>query len=177
MIYKKPSSAASHFKILFALPLAMLMLLVFSCEQQQDLELLENQQKSKKLDMVEMETGEDFFYIVEQTAVPRDGMQAFYRYLGEEMEYPALAKDEGVEGKVYLQLIIGKDGGVEDIKALRVNISGTEKSQADVPESIGESFEREAIAAVRAYGNWEPARQRGQNVKQRIVMPVAFKLN
>lgn len=105
---------------------------------------------------------DEVFEIVEESAEPDGGMQAFYKYVGKNMEYPNQAKRMGVEGKVFVQFIIDKDGKITDVKAVR---------------GIGAGCDEEAVRVLQNAPKWKPGKQRGRAVRQRMVIPISFKLN
>jgi protein TonB len=104
---------------------------------------------------------DEIFTVVEETATPKGGMSAFYKMVGDKMKYPAQARRMGVEGKVFVQFVIGKDGAISDVKVLK---------------GIGAGCDEEAIRVVQSSPSWNPGKQRGKAVKQRYTLPIIFKL-
>ncbi len=104
---------------------------------------------------------DEIFTIVEDPASPKGGMPAFYKYIGDKMKYPAQARRMGIEGKVFVEFVIGKDGSISDVKAVK---------------GIGAGCDEEAVRVVQAAPSWSPGKQRGKSVKQRMVLPITFKL-
>lgn len=109
----------------------------------------------------EEEVVEQVFDIVEETAAPPGGMAAFYKGVGDKMKYPSKARRMGVEGRVYVQFVVDKDGSITEVKAIR---------------GIGAGCDEEAVRVVSSMPKWSPGKQRGRPVKQRIVLPINFKL-
>ncbi len=109
---------------------------------------------------VEEET-EEIFTIVESTAEPKGGLAAFYKSIGEQIKYPAQARRMRVEGKVFVEFIVGKDGKIADVKAVK---------------GIGAGCDEEAIRIIENSPAWNPGKQRGKPVRQRMVLPIIFKL-
>jgi periplasmic protein TonB len=104
---------------------------------------------------------DEIFTVVEETATPKGGMAAFYKYMGDKIKYPAQARRMGVEGKVFVQFVIGKDGSISDVKVVK---------------GIGAGCDEEAVRVVQGSPAWNPGKQRGKAVKQRYTVPVFFKL-
>lgn len=104
---------------------------------------------------------DEIFTVVEETAAPKGGMPAFYKYIGEKMKYPAQARRMGVEGKVFVQFVIGKDGSITDVKVIK---------------GIGAGCDEEAARVMQGAPPWNPGKQRGKAVKQRYTLPIQFKL-
>lgn len=107
---------------------------------------------------VEEET-EEVFTIVEEAAMPVGGMTAFYKYLQENVRYPAVARRNGVEGKVMVQFVVGKDGTISEVKVLR---------------GIGAGCDEEAVRVMEKAPRWNAGRQRGKPVRQRCMLPIVF---
>lgn len=108
-----------------------------------------------------VEKDDETFAIVEQPAEPVGGYGAMYARLAEELVYPAQARKAGVEGKVYVQFIVDTDGSLTDITAVK---------------GIGAGCDSAAIAAMSKMGPFTPPMQRGKAVRQRIILPITFKL-
>ncbi len=110
---------------------------------------------------MEEEAVEDYIYITEEQAQPEDGMESFYSFLKKNLRYPAEALEKEVEGKVYIQFVIEKDGSLTDIK---------------VAKGIGAGCDEEAIRVMKYSPKWNAGKQRGRPVRQRMVIPIIFKL-
>lgn len=89
------------------------------------------------------------------------GEAAMYKWLNDHINYPAVAAEEGVQGKVIVQFIVSKTGSIEDVKAIR----GPHKA-----------LEAEAVRVVKSMPAWNPGRNNGQAVKVTYVLPVTFRL-
>lgn len=110
--------------------------------------------------IVEEET-EEIFTIVEVSAEPKDGLAAFYQSMAEQIKYPSQARRLRVEGKVFVEFVIGKDGKITEVKAVK---------------GIGAGCDEEAVRIIQNSPPWNPGRQRGKPVRQRMVLPIIFKL-
>lgn len=104
---------------------------------------------------------DEIFTVVEETAAPKGGMPAFYKYVGDKMKYPAQARRMGVEGRVFVEFVINKDGSISDVRSIK---------------GIGAGCDEEAVRVVQTAPAWTPGKQRGKPVKQRMVLPIIFKL-
>ncbi|MGK7390916.1 MAG: energy transducer TonB [Candidatus Cyclobacteriaceae bacterium M2_1C_046] len=109
----------------------------------------------------EEEVADEIFQIVEDPATPKGGYEAFYEYVGNNMRYPAQARRMGIEGTVYVQFVVEKDGSITDVQAVR---------------GIGAGCDEEAVRVIKAQPNWNPPKQRGKPVRQRIILPIKFQL-
>ncbi len=99
---------------------------------------------------------EEVFVVVEQQPQLIGGL----RELQQKINYPEMARKAGIEGRVYLQFIVNKDGNVEDPKVVR---------------GIGGGCDKEAIRVIKE-AKFKPGRQRGKPVRVRFSMPIVFKL-
>lgn len=110
----------------------------------------------------EEEAADEIFQFVEDQPTPLGGMKAFYAYVGKNMKYPAQARRMGIEGKVYITFVVGKDGALTDVKVLK---------------GIGAGCDQEAIRVLSGAPKWKPGKQRGRPVRVRMQLPIIFKLN
>ena len=107
------------------------------------------------------EETDEIFTIVEENAMPQGGMLAFYKYLVDNMRYPALARRNNIEGKVLVQFVVGKDGAISDVKVLK---------------GIGAGCDQEAVRVMEKAPSWKPGKQRGKAVRQRCIIPLSFQI-
>lgn len=101
------------------------------------------------------------FLVVEDAPSPQGGMQAFYDFVGKHLRYPPQARRMNVEGRVFVQFVVEKDGSLTDVKAIK---------------GIGAGCDEEAVRVVESAPPWNPGKQRGQPVRVRMVLPIVFKL-
>jgi len=111
-------------------------------------------------DVVE-EKPEEIFLIVEEQPEPIGGMKAFYDYINAKVRYPSSARRMGIQGRVFVQFIIEKDGSI---------------SQVEVIRGIDSSCNEEAIRVISGAPAWHPGKQRGKPVRVKMVLPISFKL-
>ena len=122
------------------------------------------QTKVEEVKIAEVEEKEDpdqIFLVVEETAAPTGGMPAFYEFVAKKLKYPAQARRMGIEGKVFVEFVIERDGSITDVKAIK---------------GIGAGCDEEAVRVLQSAPKWKPGKQRGKPVRQRMVLPIAFKL-
>jgi protein TonB len=110
----------------------------------------------------EEEAADEIFQFVEDQPAPIGGMKAFYEYVSKNMKYPAQARRMGVEGKVYVSFVVGKEGEITDVQVLK---------------GIGAGCDEEAIRVLSGAPKWKPGKQRGRPVRVRMQLPIIFKLN
>ncbi len=114
-----------------------------------------------EIDDVEEEETEEIFVIVEEYPVPIGGMAAFYQYVNNNVKYPAQALSLELQGRVFVQFVVGKDGSITDATVIR---------------GIGGGCDEEAIRVVMAAPGWNPGKQRGKPVRVKMVLPITFKI-
>ena len=102
------------------------------------------------------------YSLVDQAAKLPGGMEVLSAYIGENLKYPKQARKMGVEGKVYIEFIVNESGNVISSKVIK---------------GIGSGCDAEALLAFKSYAKaWIPAKHAGKVVKQKMVLPISFKL-
>ncbi len=95
-------------------------------------------------------------------AYPRPDYRTFKQYLEKNLQYPEAAKNQGVKGRVILQLTISPTGSITNI---------------EVKRSLGSGCDEEAIRLIEEGPSWEPASRDGINIETRIRVRVKFDLD
>lgn len=109
----------------------------------------------------EEEVADEIFTIVEDQPNFPGGTSAFYQYVQKNLKYPAQARRMGIEGKVFVQFVVDRDGTI---------------SQVTVVKGIGAGCDEEAARVIKNSPKWKPGKQRGQPVRVRMILPITFKL-
>jgi protein TonB len=104
---------------------------------------------------------EEVFTTVEQPAEFKGGICELSKYLGNEIKYPAIAKDRKIGGKVFIKFIVDKDGTIKD----PVILKGVE----NCPEC-----DKEALRVISSMPSWIPAKQSGRTVSCYYNIPIKF---
>ncbi len=104
----------------------------------------------------------DVYTVVEENATPKDGMESLMRELGEILMYPTESREAGREGTVFVEFVVNKDGSLSGYKVLK---------------GVDKALDEEALRAVSKLKNWNPARMKGEIVRERLVLPIKFKLD
>lgn len=103
------------------------------------------------------------FIVVEDMPEFIGGIAALKSYLEENLRYPGVAREQEIQGKVWVEFVVGTDGSIFDVSL---------KDDYDIGGGCG----KEAIRVVESMPNWIPGKQRGQAVNVRYTLPVTFKL-
>jgi protein TonB len=130
-------------------------------------EQLENLNKQVKVDVPEppkeekKPQKEEIFKSVEQPPQFPGGDAALMKYLSSHIQYPTMAQENNIQGKVVLQFVVEKDGHVGEVKVVR---------------SVDKDLDREAVRVCKSLPKFTPGRQNGQAVRVWYTLPVNFKL-
>ena len=126
------------------------------------------------------------FEVVEEPAQYPGGQGALMQYLAQNIRYPKISAENGVQGRVVVQFVIEKDGSLSNFKVVKdakpvsdgitVNAQGTTAEGNDIPKEAYGALNIEALRVLRGMPNWTPAKQRGQVVRMRYTLPVTFRL-
>ena len=108
----------------------------------------------------ELET-ELFGCIVETLPSFPGGERKLFEFIGKNVVYPKEAIDAGVEGQVFVEFFVEKDGSITVGKVLK---------------GIGYGCDEEALRVIGLMPKWEPGSQRGKRVRVRHTLPITFKL-
>ena len=111
----------------------------------------------------EEEAVEEVFIIVEDMPL-FNGKKAeigFREYIAKNLEYPDIAAENGISGKVLVRFAVDKAGNVVDVVLLR---------------GVHPALDKEALRVVRSSPKWTPGKQRGKAVKVQFVFPISFVL-
>lgn len=101
------------------------------------------------------------FDIVEQQPLFPGGPAALIKYLSENIKYPVVAQENGVQGRVTVQFVVEKDGSISDVHVLR---------------GVDPSLDKEAVRVVKSMPRWTPGKQNGITVRVNYRVPVLFRL-
>ena len=107
------------------------------------------------------EVKEEVFRSVEQMPQFPGGEDALRKYLASHVNYPPMAAENNVQGKVVVQFVVEKDGKVGEVKVVR---------------SVDKDLDREAVRVCKSLPKFTPGRQNGQPVRVWYTLPVQFKL-
>ena len=135
--------------------LCALLFIVFACSEEPNKNVQEIDNQSNKIE------GE-IFTIVEAQPEFEGGIDAFRKYIMNEIRYPLEARQGRVEGRVDVQFVVGKDGSISDVKAIK---------------GISQACDREAVRVLQNAPAFKPGTQNGKPVMVRMVVPIVFKLD
>lgn len=101
------------------------------------------------------------FTVVEEMPEYVGGDEARIKFLVANIKYPQVAKENGIQGTVYVSFVVNIDGSIGEVKVIR---------------GIDRSCDEEAVRVVKMMPRWKPGKQSGKNVKVQFNMPIKFSL-
>lgn len=101
------------------------------------------------------------FTVVEQMPMYPGGDAALMGYLHDNIKYPTVAAENGVQGRVVVGFVVERDGSITDVNILR---------------GVDPSLDREAMRVVKSMPRWNPGKQNGSAVRVKYQVPVSFRL-
>ena len=111
--------------------------------------------------VIQEEKKEEIFSHVEQMPSFPGGDAVLMAWLRDNIQFPIIAAEQGIQGRVSIRFVVGPDGTV---------------SGAEVVQSLDPSCDREALRAIGRMPKWIPGKQNGQAVSVYFTLPVFFRL-
>ena len=118
------------------------------------------------------------------------GETELYGWLARNVKYPSEAIEYGVQGRIFVQFVVEKDGNISDIKIAKVSdgraiVVTAYKAKDDSPEELNKENEEkglkalqdESIRVVKAMPKWKPGTNKGKPVRSYFNLPIMFRLN
>lgn len=90
------------------------------------------------------------------------GVDALKSFLAENLKYPVVAEENGIQGKVVASFVVSKDGTI---------------TNPQIVKSVDPSLDKEALRLIRMMPKWTPGREKGKAVNVKYTIPFTFKLN
>lgn len=116
-------------------------------------------------DVVEVEPEpeeEEIFMVVEDQPEFPGGTAALLEYLRKNIKYPAICRENNIQGRVIVQFVVNKDGRIVE---------------PEVVKGVHPSLDKEALRVVSGMPSWKPGKQRGKEVRVKYSVPINFRLN
>lgn len=124
-------------------------------DQDTKVEVINIQQEEEEVDEVFN------FYVLEDKPEFPGGEAALLKWIAQNTKYPEIAKENGIQGRVFVGFVIDKAGKVTEVKVLR---------------GVDPYLDKEAVRVVGQMPSWSPGKQRGKPVKVSYQVPINFKL-
>ena len=116
-------------------------------------------------DIVEVEPEpeeEEVFMVVEDQPEFPGGTAALLEYLRKNIKYPAICRENNIQGRVIVSFIVNKDGAIVE---------------PEVIKGVNPSLDKEALRVISGMPKWKPGSQRGKPVRVKYTVPVNLRLN
>ncbi len=104
---------------------------------------------------------EKVFDMIEQMPTFPGGAGELMKYIAGHLKYPTIAQENGVQGRVICQFVVGSDGGVRDAKVLK---------------TLDPYCDKEALRVIMSLPKWIPGKQNGKAVSVKYTVPIVFRL-
>jgi len=127
----------------------------FDEDEEMDIQIVEFEE-------VEEEVVEEVFLIVEDMPEFPGGEVALRKFIADNVEYPEIALENGIQGKVYVRFVVTSTGSVDQVQVAR---------------GVDPLLDDEAVRVVKKLPKWTPGKQRGKNVSVWYTVPINFQLN
>jgi TonB family protein len=108
-----------------------------------------------------LDTEEQIFFIVEDMPEFPGGEPELRKFIANNIEYPAIAQEKGIQGRVYVTFVVDKNGEV---------------ANARIARGVDPSLDKEALRVVNSLPKWTPGKQRGEAVNVSYTVPINFAL-
>ncbi|MEZ5196350.1 MAG: energy transducer TonB [Bacteroidales bacterium] len=102
------------------------------------------------------------FTVVETMPSFPGGEEERIKFLNDNIKYPQMARESGIQGSVFVTFVVERDGKITDARVLR---------------GIGGGCDEEALRVIRKMPDWIPGKQRGKAVRVQFNFPIEFILN
>ena len=157
MMNKKRTHTAGRIKYALFVPLAAALLVA------SNIRCISSEKQEEVSEKQESRSGEgEVFQVVEEMPEFPGGMGECMKWLGQNIKYPAEAKEKGVEGRVVVQFVLEKEGTIVNAKIAR---------------GVDPELDAEALRVVNQSPKWKPGKQKGEAVRVKYTLPIKFKLN
>ena len=105
---------------------------------------------------------QQIFQVVEENPEFPGGMKECMKFLSNNIKYPQISQENGVQGRVIIQFVVNADGSIVDPVVVR---------------GVDPYLDKEALRVIKLMPKWKPGKQRGKAVRVRYTQPVLFRLN
>lgn len=102
-----------------------------------------------------------FFIVEDMPSFQGKGQDGFRTYISQNLKYPEIAQENGIQGKVFVSFVVEADGRVTNVKVVR---------------GVDPALDKEAVRVVSSSPRWTPGKQRGKPVRVSFTFPIIFQL-
>lgn len=116
---------------------------------------------SKNFAQVAIDTTGEIIMYAEVMPQFNEGEEEMYKFISTNLNYPILAKENGIEGKVIVRFVVEKNGSLSNIEILK---------------KVGWGCDEEAMKLIKKMPNWIPGKMNGKPVRTYYTLPIVFSL-
>ena len=116
----------------------------------------------KTKQVIEQSESDKVFEVVDEMPSFPGGQGAMYDFIARNIQYPKVAEENGVQGRVIVTFIVKKDGSLSDVR---------------VAKSVDPALDKEAVRLVESMPKWNPGIEKGQYVNVKFTLPVTFRIH
>ncbi len=170
MMNRHSTNPWARLRVLLMLPAVALSVIFASACKQDATEDINQQDKAETvnpkdvvyIEMEPEETLDDVFMVVEEMPEFPGGTMALLEYLRSNIKYPKECRDNNIQGRVLVSIIVGKDGKI---------------TNPEIVQGVDPALDAEAMKVVAAMPEWKPGTQNGEKVRVQYTIPINFRLN
>jgi|GEM_PF-3021986 len=186
MLFKNKSPKQNLIKYLFIIPVLVALLFVPACTEEKVIEVqdepVEQSETPSFLTINNVDLAPGTSECIDATGQDRAQcfIQAVTNHIIENFEYPEAAKENNVEGRIYVQFIIDDQGKVKNVEAVRSEMTGddlasSEESTEDKAQYLS-LLEKSAVEVISSLPDFIPAQVKGQDVGMQFTVPIRYAL-
>lgn len=101
------------------------------------------------------------YEVVDEMPSFTGGQNALMQFLANNVKYPTVAFENGVQGRVLVSFIVERDGSLSNVK---------------VEHSVDPALDKEAVRVVKAMPKWQPGKQKGSAIRVKFTVPIVFRM-
>jgi len=164
MMTKSNSSKYSLMKIVFIMPISILLVFIFSMTITKNVVSQEviKPASETSTDTKAQKADPDIFTVVEKMPEFPGGQKAMMNFLVENIKYPENARKEGISGTVFITYVVEKDGKVSNVELLR---------------GFHPDCDKEALRVISLMPDWKPGTEKEKPVRVQFNLPITFNLD
>lgn len=134
-------------------------------DEDEEIEIVEEVEEEEEVFNFQVVESQPVFPGCEKEKTKEANFLCFQRQIGRHIKknfrYPEIAKEMGIQGRVIVKFVIGKDGKIINAEILR---------------GVDKNLDKEALRIVSKIPSMKPAKQRGKSVQVSFMVPITFRL-
>lgn len=182
MMKREKSKQVANLKVFLLIPVVIFIMGVFACTD--DAELTENNALQEQITEKSADDEKVYQNVDIRPEFP-GGDLALRQFIARNVKYPVVARNHGIQGKIYVHFVVAKTGKVDRISIKRsidaadlseITVVGYKGDPDELVETSIKSLEEEAMRVVSELPDWKPGKINGKTVNVEFVVPINFAL-